>query len=789
MSTMTPQQYQQALASLSQLTKLGNLSGTSTGLGAAGNVAGIFNGINSGTVGGGLNAGSSALRLGSTNWGQNGSALSHLGVGTDTAKSLNNGATGALDALQVYNGIRQGGFTGYGSALGAGMQGAGLALGNAGLSTAGGYIMAPLAVYNAVKNYKSGATGSDALQGASAGAAIGSVVPGVGTLIGAGVGALVGAGASAFGGGTDSQEATGAQHYTGAYDQYDANNQKQLAATLSPSDNIQYLQGLMNAHAAGNGGQSDLQAAFGKNNVSGLTTAMTDQINQALKSGTITADASPDQIYSQVVAPWLATKSGGATSGSDIKGNAVANPEQAALTNLIGQWQGGQLNNSSAVGVKGQTIGGLSTYGALGGLDNLSNTQLTADQMNKIKTGPALDPATNYTTLLQGPNATGAGALSTIAAANQAKSPQSQAALAAMRPNAVPAATTMTVPTTPAMSMQAQGYGFSEGGPMAKRKKSALDNLYKGSFKDRPQHFDDGGYVDYYDGGGDGGGGGAGGDSGPAETLDYFHPTNGGDYTQDAYGNYSNTDDYLKVPNASGKINSDGSPQAGSSWSKALEALKGNATGANGPQGLINLLKGVLPIAGAFMGHNNTNTKAPSPFPGMTQGATAPKAPTFNRTPVASPSNAPGGAPMTQQDWYTYGSRPEASFFNNNGVNLAQATGVAPGQAHGGQPKGASPLDSLGPDGVENEFDSSMASHVQGAGDGTSDDIPAKLSDGEYVMDANTVSMLGNGSNKAGAERLDQLRENLRKHAAKPMAKGKQFMKAKPPAAYMKGVK
>jgi hypothetical protein len=54
--------------------------------------------------------------------------------------------------------------------------------------------------------------------------------------------------------------------------------------------------------------------------------------------------------------------------------------------------------------------------------------------------------------------------------------------------------------------------------------------------------------------------------------------------------------------------------------------------------------------------------------------------------------------------------------------------------------------------------------HVQGAGDGQSDDIPAMLADGEYVFDSDTVSALGNGSNKAGAGVLDKFREALREH-------------------------
>ena len=54
---------------------------------------------------------------------------------------------------------------------------------------------------------------------------------------------------------------------------------------------------------------------------------------------------------------------------------------------------------------------------------------------------------------------------------------------------------------------------------------------------------------------------------------------------------------------------------------------------------------------------------------------------------------------------------------------------------------------------------------IQGAGDGTSDDIPAMLSDGEYVIPSAVVSALGNGSNKAGAKKLDGFKKSvLKKH-------------------------
>jgi hypothetical protein len=59
---------------------------------------------------------------------------------------------------------------------------------------------------------------------------------------------------------------------------------------------------------------------------------------------------------------------------------------------------------------------------------------------------------------------------------------------------------------------------------------------------------------------------------------------------------------------------------------------------------------------------------------------------------------------------------------------------------------------------------SQASRYVRGQGDGQADKIPAMLSDGEYVMDAESVSALGNGSSEAGAKRLDEFRMNLRKH-------------------------
>ena len=82
---------------------------------------------------------------------------------------------------------------------------------------------------------------------------------------------------------------------------------------------------------------------------------------------------------------------------------------------------------------------------------------------------------------------------------------------------------------------------------------------------------------------------------------------------------------------------------------------------------------------------------------------------------------------------------------------------------------------------------SQIAYMARGSGSGRDDTIDAKLSDGEYVMDAETVALLGDGSTKAGAERLDAMRSQLRRQKGRELAKGKFSPNAKSPLAYLKG--
>ena len=74
--------------------------------------------------------------------------------------------------------------------------------------------------------------------------------------------------------------------------------------------------------------------------------------------------------------------------------------------------------------------------------------------------------------------------------------------------------------------------------------------------------------------------------------------------------------------------------------------------------------------------------------------------------------------------------------------------------------------------------------YYRGAGSGRDDTIEAMLSDGEYVMDAETVAMLGDGSNEEGARRLDEMRRNLRKHKGRNLTKGRFSADAKRPDQY-----
>ena len=66
------------------------------------------------------------------------------------------------------------------------------------------------------------------------------------------------------------------------------------------------------------------------------------------------------------------------------------------------------------------------------------------------------------------------------------------------------------------------------------------------------------------------------------------------------------------------------------------------------------------------------------------------------------------------------------------------------------------------PKGHKPEFITGLTGYyAQGDGTGQSDDIPAMLHDGDYVIDADAVAALGDGSSKAGAEALAEFQKKV----------------------------
>jgi hypothetical protein len=136
--------------------------------------------------------------------------------------------------------------------------------------------------------------------------------------------------------------------------------------------------------------------------------------------------------------------------------------------------------------------------------------------------------------------------------------------------------------------------------------------------------------------------------------------------------------------------------------------------------------------------------------------------------------------PLGDQDWLTYGTRPELNFFDYAAQNNpAPVTTPVPGNPAGPIMEERDPM------AMAKGGRSTFA--VNGPGTGRSDDIPAVLSDGEYVIDAETVALLGDGSSKAGAKKLDDLRVKVRKHKGQKLAKGRFSANAKKPEAYLSG--
>jgi hypothetical protein len=174
----------------------------------------------------------------------------------------------------------------------------------------------------------------------------------------------------------------------------------------------------------------------------------------------------------------------------------------------------------------------------------------------------------------------------------------------------------------------------------------------------------------------------------------------------------------------------------------------------------------------------------------------------YNPQPMQQPHqptmgglNAPGMAPqgMPPQGMSPQGMSPQGmpnQGMPPQGMNQQGMTpqGMAPtGMQPQGMRSGGLPAWSNVP--VTNgRLNFRQGAPVHGPGDGQSDDIPAMLADGEYVIDAETVAQIGNGSTKAGAKALDKFREGIRAHKRSAPI-NKIPPKTKALTSYLKGAK
>ena len=232
--------------------------------------------------------------------------------------------------------------------------------------------------------------------------------------------------------------------------------------------------------------------------------------------------------------------------------------------------------------------------------------------------------------------------------------------------------------------------------------------------------------------------------------------------------------------------------------SSSLDALGAAAFGLSGALGLGS-------SSGSSASTNNTaslSSVAPLSLASSFQTKVIPNQPKFesaleefqqlqksddpNAVQYALSDQAPQGTDMNP---YTYGvDRPIEDILNQQAA-AEQETGYSPdgvpdymktgiqaasggamtGTRYGKYARGglSTPLMAAG---GKMRVDFRHGDAVTGAGDGQSDDIPAMLADGEFVFPADVVAAIGNGSTKAGSDKLYDMMHGIRAHvrSAKP---------------------
>jgi hypothetical protein len=148
-------------------------------------------------------------------------------------------------------------------------------------------------------------------------------------------------------------------------------------------------------------------------------------------------------------------------------------------------------------------------------------------------------------------------------------------------------------------------------------------------------------------------------------------------------------------------------------------------------------------------------------------------------------------APANEGSYYSYGSEDSIDdILGGRAANYKEGGFVEPLKASGGSmalPLLAKAGGALGHYKGRENF--KEGKHVAGEGDGQSDDIPAWLADGEFVFPADVVSALGNGSTKAGTDKLYEMMHSIRDRARSKGPKDLPPPALKSPLDYLKSSK
>ena len=198
-----------------------------------------------------------------------------------------------------------------------------------------------------------------------------------------------------------------------------------------------------------------------------------------------------------------------------------------------------------------------------------------------------------------------------------------------------------------------------------------------------------------------------------------------------------------------------------------------------------------LTVGGALLGGGGSGGRYTPPSGPGSPGTRESLSPTFSAQLPTATFGTRAPRDVTVDKRYAI-QHPEASFFSHipqRGIpDFAVPTPMQNRQTGVGDLNGDGLMDALDLAIWKRRYAGrgyARGGNVHGPGDGRSDSIPAELSDGEYVIDAETVALLGNGSTRAGADKLDQFRVAVRKHKGRELVKGHFSAEARAPHAYM----